>query len=109
MHKWVRLVKFFNFKYNFDQTTQKKIKKAMLFGKINSNNANYHDIIMMPKTNAPIHSYESPQIYYQPPKSSVSFSFSFFGNLFLKNDAPYDDSDRDPVPAFWNGSHAITL
>ena len=41
------------------------IIKANLYGKINSNNANYHDIIMRSKPKAPIHSYKNPGIYYK--------------------------------------------
>ena len=47
----------------------------------------------MPKMNAPIHSYENPQIYYQSPK------IWFLGNLFLGNDAPYGHFDLISVPA----------
>ena len=42
--------------------------KMKLYGKTNSNKAKYNDIIMMSKMNAPIHSCETPQIYYQSPK-----------------------------------------
>ena len=57
-------IKFFYLKSNFDQATQKKIKKAILYGKINFNNANYYGIIMMTKTKAPIHSCKNPRIFF---------------------------------------------
>ena len=43
----------------------KKIKKAILYGKNNFNNAKYYGINMMSQINAPIYSCKNPRIYYQ--------------------------------------------
>ena len=45
---------FFNLNSNFDQATQKKTKKAILYGKINFINAKYDGINMMSKFKAPL-------------------------------------------------------
>ena len=98
-------LQFCNFDY-FDQATQKKIKKAILYGKFNFNDANYHGIIMMSKPKAPIHSYKNPTICYQngviiskPSSSSKLFSFKHF---FTTNEASYDDLELNPVPTLFN-------
>ena len=79
-------IKIFNLKSNFDQASQKKIKKAMLYGKINFKNANYHDIIFMPKANAPNHNYKKALLYYLA-------NLDNFGKCFRPNEASYGDSD----------------
>ena len=93
-------IKSFNLKSNFGQATQKKFKKAILYGKINFNNANYYGIIMMSKINAPIHSYKNPQIYYQCPKIWQKKFGNFFCNFFLRNDTRYVDLDLISVLCF---------
>ena len=62
-------------------------------GKINFNNANYYGIIIMSKINAPIHSYDTSQIYYQRPKIWQKMCGNFFGNFFLANETRYINSD----------------
>ena len=77
---------------------------VIIEGKINYNNANYHDIIMIPKSNAPIHSYKNPRIYYQYCRNGeINGGANFFGSLgnyFQPNKASYGDldfiSDRPP-------------
>ena len=46
-------IKFFNFKTNFDQATQKNYKKANLYGKINFKTCQNYSIHMMPQANCP--------------------------------------------------------
>ena len=62
----------------------------MLYGKINFKNANYHDIIMMPKTNAPIHRYKKAPIYYF---AKNQLSKKMFGNFYLVPQMPYINLD----------------
>ena len=55
----------------------------MLYGKINFKNANYHDIIFMPKANAPI--YEKVPAYYLVNLANLGNYFqpilaNYFGN-----------------------------
>ena len=71
----------------------------MLYGKINSNNANYCDIIMMPKTNSPIHRYENPQIYYQPPKPWLLENENIF---YLANEKRYDNLEPYLMSSFFD-------
>ena len=66
----------------------KKIKKAILYYKINYNNANYCGTNMMSQINAPIQGYTNPLIYYQ-------FKINKrFGNFYLVNKTSYIDSDH---------------
>ena len=53
-------IKFFNLNSNFDQATHKEIKKAILCGKFNCNNAKYCGTNMMSQINAPIQGYTNP-------------------------------------------------
>ena len=90
-------IKFFNVNYNSDQATQKKIKKAILNGKINYNNANYYGTNMMSKFIAPFYSYKRDKnlVRYYP----KSFG-NFFGNLFLSFQTSYDDLDFTSTDLF---------
>ena len=90
-------IKFLNF-FNLNLIKLHTQKKAILYGKINSNNVNYYGIIMMSKTKAPIHSYKNQAVHYQngvmiskPSKSSKIFSFQHFS---MTNEASYDDLER---------------
>ena len=77
------------------------IKKAILFGKINYNNANYYGTIKMSKVKVPLYIYNSseknPVIHYQNQKYNLG---KFFGNFFLGNGTRYVDLDQIIVPAF---------
>ena len=79
------------------ELVKQTIKKAILYGKIYSNNANYLDIIKMSQINAPIHSYQNSQIYYQRPKiwqkKFGNFFSNFLINFFLANETRYINSD----------------
>ena len=62
-------INFFSNKSNFDQATQKRFKKAMLYGKINLNHAKINSTILISQRNVPNHNYENdhknPDPYYQ--------------------------------------------
>ena len=73
---------FFNLESNFDQATQ-KIKKAILYGKINFNDANYCDINMMSKFKSPSLCSKNPVIYY---KFERQMSDEKLGNFYLGNE-----------------------
>ena len=91
-------IKFFDFKSNFDQATQKKIKKAILYGKINFNDAKNCGTNMMSQINAPIHSYKNPRIYYlETWKQCFGFwhlTFRIYFNSYQANETRYIDSIR---------------
>ena len=79
---------------NFDQDTQKKIKKAILYGNTNFRRCQNYSIHMMSQINTPIHSYKNPRIYRQYPKKLVSHLGSFLLKHFSRtNRASYDDFD----------------
>ena len=81
----------------------------MLYGKINFKNANYHDIIFMPKANAPIHSYKKASIYYF---AKNQLSKNIFGKSLLGNYARYGKSDRDserPLILVFNSGKDIEI
>ena len=61
-------------------------KRAILYGKINSNNANYCDINMMSKLKAPIHDYKNPGIYYENDSGNWQKKF---GNFYLAKEPRY--------------------
>ena len=87
-------IKFFNLKSSFDQATQKKYKKAILFGKINIKVYQNYSINMMSQINVPIYSHENdknPVIYY---KLKINeYEKKSFGNFYLANGTSYIDSD----------------
>ena len=58
----------------------------MLYGKSMFKNANLRDIIMMPKMNAPTHSYENPQIYYQKAENQMSPGHPTAIRTVIRND-----------------------
>ena len=70
-------------------------------GKINSNNANYYDLIMMSQTNVPIRNYKNPQIYHHFPKKWQKKLGSHSLKLFsTTNRASYDDSGANSMSLF---------
>ena len=66
-------------------------KYCILYGKINSDNANYHAIIMMPKVNAPIHSCKKATHPLPIHKSSKPRSLKHFS---MTNRESYDYLDN---------------
>ena len=81
---------FFYLNSNFDQGYTKKIKKAILYGKINYNNAKHVGTNMMSQIIVPIHSTINPRIYYQ---QISELSTDNFGNFYLGNRTGYGNSD----------------
>ena len=63
---------------------------------------------MMSKINAPIHSYKTPQIYYQRPKIWQKMFRNFFTNFFLTNETRYINSDFNLGSSSFFNKLAIT-
>ena len=70
----------------------------MLYCKINFNNAKYSDIIIMSQVNAPIHSCENQQIYYQSHKLWFLEKEKI---LYLAKETRYVDSDIFSIVVFF--------
>ena len=68
----------------------KRFKKAILYGKINSKNASFLDIIKMSQTNCPNLTFKNPRIDCQTWKDCFGISFE---NLYRANETRYIDSD----------------